>query len=485
MNEKLARKVLHIDGMTCTSCEMRIENTLNKLDGMINAKAIYSSSNVYVTYDENRLEAGKIIDAVEKLGYKVINGAAATNINHNEKESGRPAKNENKMGVGQLIGIGIIILALYMIVKNTVGFNFIPQVNQSMGYGILFAVGLLTSLHCIAMCGGINMSVCMKYKADYRPKKFSVLKPSALYNLGRVLSYTVIGGIAGALGAAVGFSGTAKGVIAIISGIFMVVMGLNMLNIFPWLRKINPKMPKSFGKKVFNNTGEKGPLFIGMLNGLMPCGPLQAMQLYALGTGSFAAGAISMLLFSLGTVPLMFGFGAVSTLLSGRFTHKMLKVSAVLVMVLGIIMLNRGLNLSGYSFAAALGNSGGSGSIARIENGVQLVTTKLKAGSYTPIVVQKGIPVKWTIKADEGSLNGCNNAITAQEFGIDNKKLAVGDNIIEFTPDKEGNYVYSCWMGMISSNIKVVDDIKKVDLDDEKRDVEGYKPAAASSGCCH
>ncbi|HEX3028295.1 MAG TPA: cation transporter, partial [Clostridia bacterium] len=190
MEEKLTRKVLHIDGMTCTSCEMRIENALNRLDGMINAKAIYSSSNVYVTYDENRLGPDKIIDAIEKLDYKVINGADVADANHAEKESNGSVKNENKMGIGQLIGIAIIILALYIIVKNTVGFNFIPQVDQSMGYGILFAVGLLTSLHCIAMCGGINMSVCMKYKADYRPAKFSMLKPSALYNLGRVLSYT-------------------------------------------------------------------------------------------------------------------------------------------------------------------------------------------------------------------------------------------------------------------------------------------------------
>ena len=73
------------------------------------------------------------------------------------------------------------------------------------------------------------------------------------------------------------------------------------------------------------------------------CGPLQAMQLYALGTGSMLTGALSMFLFSLGTVPLMFGFGAISSVFKQQFNQKMLKVSAILVMLLGVVMLNRGL----------------------------------------------------------------------------------------------------------------------------------------------
>lgn len=86
---------------------------------------------------------------------------------------------------------------------------------------------------------------------------------------------------------------------------------------------------------------------MGMLNGLMPCGPLQAMQLYALSTGSFAQGALSMFVFSLGTVPLMFGLGALSSFLSARFTGVMLKASGAMVIFLGVVMLNNGLSLYG------------------------------------------------------------------------------------------------------------------------------------------
>jgi len=485
MEQKIIRKILQIEGMTCTGCETRIENVLNKLEGIQDVKAIYSSSNVYVTYDLNAINLNKIIEAVEKLDYKVKN-KPDDNQSNNSPTRLLNIKSD-KMDVGQLAGIAVIIFALYMIIKNTVGFNFIPQVDQSMGYGILFFIGLLTSLHCVAMCGGINLSVCTKYTATTNDSKFGKLKPSVLYNMGRVISYTVIGGIVGAIGSVVSFSGTAKGIVAIASGVFMVIMGLNMLNIFPGLRKLNPRMPKIFARKVHANSQNRGPLYVGLLNGLMPCGPLQAMQIYALGTGSILAGALSMFLFSLGTVPLMFGFGAVSSFLSGKFTHKMMKVSAILVLILGIVMLNRGMALSGINTNIVLGASTTSSGIAKVDGNVQLVTTKLESGRYTPIIVQKGIPVKWTITATDSDLNGCNNSINIPEYDIENNSLAPGENIIEFTPDKEGNYIYTCWMGMISSNIKVVADVTKVDGGDlQTADDPSIQGALGSSagGCC-
>lgn len=484
MEQKLIKKVLQIGGMTCTSCEMRIENKLKKTEGIIDAKAIYSSSNVYVTYDANAISLDVICDVIEKLDYVVRNravsqAAAQTKF---QKDKSQKAKSNDKMPINQLMGILVIIFALYMIIKNTVGFNFIPQVNQNMGYGILFVVGLITSLHCIAMCGGINLSQCVSYKQDEGTgSRLSKLKPSLMYNLGRVVSYTILGGIVGALGSVVSFSGTAKGIVAIASGLFMVIMGLNMLNIFPWLRKLNPRMPKIFGNKVHNNNGKHGPFYVGLLNGLMPCGPLQAMQIYALGTGSAFAGAASMFLFSLGTLPLMFGFGAISSLLSGKFTHKMIKVSAVLVMVLGIVMLNRGLSLSGIS-VAAYASSGGAGNVAKIEGNVQVVTTSMESGRYAPIIVQKGIPVKWTIKADANDLNGCNNPVTIPKYDLQ-YKLVPGDNLIEFTPSEEGNITYTCWMGMITSNIKVVSDISKVSESDIEK-INGAGGTGGAGGCC-
>jgi sulfite exporter TauE/SafE/copper chaperone CopZ len=479
-SDTLIRKVFKIDGMTCTSCEMRIENRLKKMDGVHEVKVSYNSGTAKIAYDPRMISRGKIIETIEKLDYKVVNNS--NNSASNEKQE----KSSDKMSINQLLGIGIILLAGYLIIKNTIGFNFIPNVSQNMGYGILFLIGLITSLHCVAMCGGINLSQCVPYKfSDKDNSKVAKLKPSLMYNAGRVISYTIVGGIVGALGSVVSFSGTAKGIVAIIAGVFMVIMGLNMLNIFPWLRKFTPHMPKVFGNKIHSNNGKHGPFFVGLLNGLMPCGPLQAMQIYALGTGSPVKGALSMLVFSLGTVPLMFGFGAISSFLSSKFTHKMMKVSAALVMILGIIMLNRGFALSGINWVSALTpKAAGSGVVATIQGNEQIVTTQLQANGYTPITVQKGVSVKWIMKADASIINGCNGTVTIPQYNI-SKRLQPGDNEIDFTPQQTGNIVYTCSMGMIRSNISVVSDLTNTK---ETSQAQSDGKAATTTGggmpCC-
>ena len=481
MGQNLIHKVLQIDGMTCTSCEIRIENALKKMKGIVEAKVEYSSSKVYITYDFNLTGLDKIIEVIKKLDYTVIDKHGKMDIANSIETK---AKIHVPMTINQFLGIGIIILALYLILKNTIGFNYIPQINPNMGYGILFVVGLLTSLHCIAMCGGINLSQCISHRFESGSSKISKMKPSFLYNSGRVISYTIIGGIVGALGSAISFSGTAKGIVAVISGVFMVIMGLNMLNIFPWLRKLTPRMPRIFGNKIYNNKGKNSPFYIGLLNGLMPCGPLQAMQIYALGTGSIIAGATSMLFFSLGTVPLMFGFGAVSSFLSGKFTHRLMKGSAVLVIALGLIMLNRGFNLSGFGFTSVVNAAtSASGNVSKIEGNIQVITTTLENGRYTPFIVQKGIPVKWTIQANASDITSCNNELIVPKYGIE-KKLVPGDNLIEFTPTEEGNITYTCWMGMISSNIKVVSDVSKVSNDDILQNAQNASSSNLGGGCC-
>lgn len=473
MKQSIIKNTIKIDGMTCTGCELRIEKKLKTLKGVINVAAKYSTATIDISFYENEISTDSIIKEIKSLDYKVVGVSAKLDKN---KASGRSSS------INQLLGISIIILALYLIIKNTIGFNFIPQVNQNMGLGILFVVGLITSLHCIAMCGGINLSQCVSNKVDdSESNKFKKLKPSFLYNAGRVISYTVIGGIVGALGSVVSFSGAAKGVVAILSGLFMVIMGLNMLNIFPWLRKFNPRMPKIFGRKINANKHNHGPFIVGLLNGLMPCGPLQAMQLYALGTGSFFNGAIAMFIFSLGTVPLMFGFGAISSFLSSKFTHKMMKVSAVLVIILGIVLVSRGLNLSGISVLAASAPASSS-NIAKVEGNVQVITTKFTDGKYVPIVVKKGVPVKWIINVTESDLNGCNNPVTIPKYNI-KKVLVPGDNIINFTPQDEGTIKYTCWMGMVSSTITVVADTTKAAAVVGASNAPSQQSSVAG-GCC-
>ena len=176
-----------------------------------------------------------------------------------------------------------------------------------------------------------------------------------------------------------------------------------------------------------------------------------------------------MFLFSLGTVPLLLGFGLVSSLLSARFNARMLKASGVLVLVLGLVMFTRGISLFGVALPPLrpVAVSGAGIAVAKLVDGGQEVRTIVESGRYYPLVVQAGVPVRWTLSVKPDDLNGCNNPVTIPQYGI-RKQLVPGDNLIEFTPDKAGTIGYTCWMGMISSYIRVVPDVNRVAAADLK-----------------
>jgi len=471
-------------GMSCAGCEAVLEQALQGLEGILAVRASFAKNQVAVTYDPGRTGFAKMRAAAQKAGYTL------------EKTAGAPSAEAGKdqpLSAGQFIGIAVILLAVYLIINNTVGFNFIPEVASSMGYGVLFVVGLLTSLHCFTMCGGITISQCVNSGGSAAGAGAKV-RPSLFYNLGRVVSYTVIGGVVGALGAVISFSGWARGLVAILSGAFMIVMGLSMTGVFPWINWLTPRLPRLFRRKADAAGRGKGPFIVGLLNGLMPCGPLQAMQVYALGTGSLLAGALSMFFFSLGTLPLMFGLGAITTMLGSKFTKKMMKAGAVLVAVLGIIMLGRGLALSGVAlpspalFALAAEDAAAdSSAVAEVggEGDVQHITSTLGSGGYPDITVQKGVPVAWNLQADAGALNGCNNTLVIPEYGLQ-VKLKAGDNIIMFTPAESGTFAYSCWMGMLTGQITVVDDLNNGTARSAPEGDAALPGSAATGGmpCC-
>jgi hypothetical protein len=206
------------------------------------------------------------------------------------------------------------------------------------------------------------------------------------------------------------------------------------------------------------------------------------MQLYALSSGSFAKGALAMFLFGAGTLPLTFGLSALSSVLSGKFTRGMTAAGAVMVVVFGTAMFGNGLSLNGLgpngTSLSGANPSGISGAAARVEGDVQTVRTELASGRYAPITVQAGIPVRWTIHAAPGTLNGCNDRIVIPEYGRMQRKLEPGDNVIEFTPARSGAFLYTCWMGMIRGRITVVD---RLDGAGNAADTEADEAALAAA----
>lgn len=444
----LVKVVLNVEGMTCTGCENKIESKLKKTDGLIISRASYNNGTVKITYDRNVISLKNIKKIIDQLGYRVIESKDLKNSSKDDT-------------LDKILDVATIALVMYFIYHFALRFgllnifNNFPQAEVGMSFGLLFVVGVFTSIHCVAMCGGINLSQTVStQKTDNAKITRKSLKPSFLYNSGRVVSYTLVGAFVGAVGSVVSFSGYAKGIVAILAGGFMIIMGINMLNIFPSLKKLNPRLPR-FIVNFMNHEKIKSnsQFYVGLLNGLMPCGPLQAMQLYALSTGDPIKGALSMFFFGLGTTPLMFGLGTISSILSKKFTNKMLQVSAVLVVVLGFFMFQTGLGVSGIEIPVISGSSQTADNVASIDaDGIQRVTSNITSNSYESISIQAGVKTQWTIHVDQGDLSGCNNRILIRSFGAE-IPLQVGDNIIEFTPTEKGTFTFTCWMGMIRSRI--------------------------------
>lgn len=446
---------LRITGMTCANCQDKIERTLCDTPGVQSATVSYAEATADVAFDAELLSRKDIVTIIDSLNYGVESET------HNRNKKDKTPKTENRR---RTVGIVFIIAALYLLLQQFGILNLLAPsrlAETNMSYGMLFVIGLITSVHCVAMCGGINLSQCIPQSEAQTGTRLAAFRPTFLYNLGRVVSYTAVGFLVGTLGSVITFSVVLQAALKLIAGIFMMIMGINLLGIFPQLRRFTPRMPRMFAQKInLQKQSSNSPLIVGLLNGLMPCGPLQAMQLYALSTGSPLKGAASMFLFSLGTVPLMFGLGALSSMLGKRFSHKAMTAGGILVIVLGLSMVSQGWNLSGIT-AGVPAAASASDTAPVMKDGVQQISSTLSPGSYPNITVQAGTPVKWTIDAPKGSVNGCNHKMLIPEYNIE-YQFKTGENTVEFTPDKTGRYSYSCWMGMIRGTITVVNPGEKI-----------------------
>lgn len=449
----MAKKVLLIEGMTCVNCQNRIEQALRNTAGISKVNVSYNKGQAEVEFDNEILTLEQIIHIIQDLDYTVV----------------QRRKIDYKKTVSSIGTFAIIVCLYYLLQRFGVLNLLVPSMiaDQAMSYGMLFVVGLLTSVHCIAMCGGINLSQCIPSGKDESGNGNREVMPSLLYNTGRVVSYTVIGFLIGGIGmiltggSETGIPLILQGILKIIAGLFMVIMGINMLGIIPVLRKLQIRFPNKLANKISRRKIiEKRPFFVGLLNGLMPCGPMQSMQIIALGSGNPVSGAFAMLMFSLGTVPLMLGFGSIVSALGKKYTKIVMRAGCILVVVLGLAMLSQGLSLSGINMnrTATLSENTEELNVAEIsESGdVQYVSSELDFGSYPEITVYSGIPVKWTINVPKEVINGCNYKMILSAYGITHE-FTPGKNVVEFTPGEPGTVQYTCWMGMINGKINIID----------------------------
>jgi sulfite exporter TauE/SafE len=337
----------------------------------------------------------------------------------------------------------------------------------------MLGVGLVTSIHCVAMCGPLVLTYAVK-GAEEGPWLRRML-PHIAYQGAKIVSYVLVGLALGALGSLFDFGGL-RGWVTVFAGIFMVLLGLQMTGKFPALRRLSFRPPRvlmnalgSLRKKA-NADGAAGhvslatPLTFGLLTGLLPCGPLQSAQIAAAGTGSALSGGLAMLGFGLGTAPLMLGFGAVSGTLSLKFKQRMMVVAAVFIAILGLVMLNRGLMLVGSPVTAQSIKQAVVGSPAQpgVEpqyaldaDGVAVVEIAIENVRFIPQAVS--IPADRPVRllVDRREDNACSDQLALPQLGVlvDLKPFAT--TVVELPAAKAGTYTLTCGMGMMSGSLVV------------------------------
>ena len=417
----MTQKTYRITGMTCPQCEKAVTRAVRRLPGVRSARADYTRNTLSVT-SQAPLEEAPLRRALEDAGYGLASPGA------------RPAGT---------LWFALILLGLYVIARQlglTQLVRAFPVVGgDRVGYLALFAIGLLTSAHCVAMCGGINLGQAVAGGA-------SPVRGCLLYNLGRLTGYTLVGGLLGALGGVLSLSVTVRSALALLAGVFMVLMGINLAVGNAFLNRLTPRLPPAVAR-LLAKLGRHGPYAVGLLNALMPCGPLQSIQLYAMTSGGALQGALSMLFFCLGTIPLVFGFGVAAKLLQKRWKDRMLQASAALLVLFGVFMVQNNLALTGWGQPAG-------GTVEPAGDGMQYLTTPLRPNGYEDLVLQAGVPTQWTILAEAGSLNGCNQTLVLPAFDM-RVTLHEGENVIDLPALEAGTYNYSCWMGMLRNVITV------------------------------
>lgn len=191
------------------------------------ASVSYETGVAKVLYDANKITLQEIIRIINDLGYDV-------------KFEANTQKDIVLLAVKELV----VILAVFLLLQHFGILNRLAPdslADASMSYGMLFVIGLITSVHCIAMCGGINLSQTLQ-KETSKDISRKMFQNTLIYNMGRVVSYTIIGSILGAVGGLAGIGDGLKssfllqGSLKLFAGIIMIIMGVNMLGIFQGLR---------------------------------------------------------------------------------------------------------------------------------------------------------------------------------------------------------------------------------------------------------
>jgi sulfite exporter TauE/SafE len=205
-------------------------------------------------------------------------------------------------------------------------------------------LGLAGSFHCIGMCGPIAFVLPVD-----RSSKSKLIFQTFLYHLGRLLSYSLIGLLFGFIGKGLYFAGFQQR-LSVLMGVIMIAVVLIPISIFNKynfskpLYKIIGQVKQKLGSYL-SKKSNKALFSIGFFNGFLPCGLVYMALIGSISTGNILQGSIYMLLFGMGTIPMMTGAILLGNFVNLSLRTKIQKLIPVFVVIIGLLFILRGLGL--------------------------------------------------------------------------------------------------------------------------------------------
>ncbi len=443
-------------GMTCRACEVRIGKHVGRLLNVerVTASAVRGEVMVECAVP---VSAAAIEQAINKAGYEI----------------GRTSWLARDAKVWGTAGAGLLSVAAVAVIAQVTGIG-----DLAAGAGDLDSGGLLVALllglaagvsTCLAMVGGLVLGLSASFAARRAARgeetgAATALRPTLVLVLGRIVGYAVFGAALGAVGASLTMPPLLTAALMIGVALVMTILGTRLTGVSPRIAGWSPTLPMGVGSRLGLGRDAGGTAYsdtraatLGALTFVLPCGFTQAVQIYALSTGSPAFAAALLATFALGTAPGLLALAGLPVVVPSAARPTLLRLVGVMVLGFALLNLTAGLRLSGIGLPSLAGIAYAAplpGTLTAV--GVQAITTYQDADGYSPanIVIYAGYPTIWTIQSSTTAT--CAASLWAP--GVDIRaRLEKGENTFELPPLQAGTLNYTCAMGMYAGRITVVD----------------------------
>lgn len=454
-------QTIPVKGMHCASCELLIADELESIPGVTSTNVSLKTKSATIR-SESKIDSNTISAAIEAAGYEVgVDDGKKPFITGNER-------------VWKDFFIGLLVVAGLLILFRVFGLEKLltsPTAEGGSNGMMALIVGVTAGFStCMALIGGLVLSVASKY-AENHPTQTPLQKfrPHLFFNLGRIMSFVVLGAVIGAIGSAFALKGTVLGFLTIAVGVVMLVLGLQLTELFPRITK-GLTLPSGIAKRLGINErkdreySNKNAFTMGAATFFLPCGFTQAMQLLAVSTGNPVEAAIIMGAFALGTAPGLLSLGGLTSVVKGAAAQRFFRVVGVVVVAMALLNFFNGFTLAGIkpSFENLIpkASQGASANKAALSGDTEVLNT-----TYT--LREDIIPSTFTAKVGQQTTllvdvqdNGSGCMSTIMIIGLDDtpQYLRKGKLLeLTFTATEPGTYTIACAMGVPRGSITVTE----------------------------